>query len=135
MKGRISKRVFQENRARQMFRKTNISYSLIRFSENLACFVFLKHPCWDLPFCLITDDLQGEALITIVSYHFQLHERTAVLYFLLPYLILPEAVVCRCYSKYMFLRLWHISQQRKKQEKLQHKCFHIELAKFLRKFF
>ena len=25
-------------------------------SENLACFVFLKHPCWDLPFCLITND-------------------------------------------------------------------------------
>ena len=28
-KGRISKRVFQENKARQIFRKTNISYSLI----------------------------------------------------------------------------------------------------------
>ena len=49
----ISKRVFQENKARQIFRKTNISYPLIRtrayqgirnvrFSENLACFVFLK---------------------------------------------------------------------------------------------
>ena len=56
-KGQISKRVFQENKARQIFRKTNISYPLIRtrtcvyqgvrnvrFSENLACFVFLKHP-------------------------------------------------------------------------------------------
>ena len=29
-KGRISKRVFQENKARQVFRKTNIFYSLIR---------------------------------------------------------------------------------------------------------
>ena len=29
----------------------------IRFLENLACFVFLKHPFWDSPFCLITDDL------------------------------------------------------------------------------
>ena len=29
-KGRISKRVFQENKARQIFQKTNISYSLIR---------------------------------------------------------------------------------------------------------
>ena len=29
-KGLISKRVFQENKARQIFRKTNISYSLIR---------------------------------------------------------------------------------------------------------
>ena len=56
-KGRISKRLFQENKARQIFRKTNISYPLIRtrtcayqgvrnvrFSENLMCFVFLKHP-------------------------------------------------------------------------------------------
>ena len=29
-KGRISKRMFQENKARQIFRKTNISYPLIR---------------------------------------------------------------------------------------------------------
>ena len=28
--GRISKRVFQENKARQIYRKTNISYPLIR---------------------------------------------------------------------------------------------------------
>ena len=67
-KRRISKRVFQENKARQIFRKTNISYSLIRtrayqgvrnvrFSENLACFVFLKYPFWDSPFCLITDEV------------------------------------------------------------------------------
>ena len=53
-KGRISKRVLQENKARQISRKTNISYPLIRtrtcayqgvrkfrFSGNLACFVFL----------------------------------------------------------------------------------------------
>ena len=63
-KGQISKRVFQENKARQIFRKMNISYLLIhtrkfayqevrntRFSENL----FLKHPFWDSPFFLITD--------------------------------------------------------------------------------
>ena len=25
----------------------------VRFSENLACFVFLKYPFWDSPFCLI----------------------------------------------------------------------------------
>ena len=49
-KVRISKRVFQENKVRQMFRKTNISYPLIGrrtcayqgvrnvcFSENLVC--------------------------------------------------------------------------------------------------
>ena len=53
-KGWLSKRVLQENKARQIFRKTNISYPLIRtrtcayqgvrnvsFLENLACFVFL----------------------------------------------------------------------------------------------
>ena len=27
-----------------------------RFSEKLACFFFLKHPFWDSPFCLITDE-------------------------------------------------------------------------------
>ena len=56
-KGRTSKRVFQERKARQNFRKTNIAYLLIRtractyqgvrnvcFSEILACFAFLKHP-------------------------------------------------------------------------------------------
>ena len=53
-KGRISK---QEIKSRQIFRKTNISYRLmrsrtcayqgvrnVRFSENLTCFVFLLHP-------------------------------------------------------------------------------------------
>ena len=29
----------------------------VRFSENLACLVCLKHPRWDSPFCLITDEL------------------------------------------------------------------------------
>ena len=31
------------------------------FSENLACFVFLKHPYWDSPFYLITDELFDES--------------------------------------------------------------------------
>ena len=70
-KGQISKRVFQENKARQVFRRTNISYPLmrtrtyayqrvrnVRFSENLARFVFLKHPFWDSPFCLIIDEFR-----------------------------------------------------------------------------
>ena len=52
-KGQISKRVLQENKARQISRKTNIPYPLIHkrtcayqgvrnvhFSENLVCFVF-----------------------------------------------------------------------------------------------
>ena len=71
-KGRISKQVFPENKASQIFRKTNISYPLIRtrtcvyqgvrnvrFLENLACFIFSKHPFWDSPFCLIIDDLSN----------------------------------------------------------------------------
>ena len=61
--------VFQENKADQIFRKTNSSYLLIRtrtcahqgvrnvsFSENLTCFLLLKHLFWDSPFCLISDD-------------------------------------------------------------------------------
>ena len=43
-KGRISKRLFQENKARQIFRKRNISYPLIRT------------PMRDSSFCLITDE-------------------------------------------------------------------------------
>ena len=73
-KGQISKWLFQENKSNQKFQKMNISYTLIctrhvhvhvkgvrnvHFSENLACFVFLKHPFWDSPFCLITVDFSG----------------------------------------------------------------------------
>ena len=69
-KGRTSNWVFQENKLRQIFRKTNTSYSLINtrtcayhgvinvcFCENLTRFVFLTHPSWDSPFYLITDNL------------------------------------------------------------------------------
>ena len=31
----------------------------VRFSEKLACFVFLKHPFWDSPLCLITVRTRG----------------------------------------------------------------------------
>ena len=34
----------------------------VRFSENLGCFVFLKHPFWDSPFYLITDELWKNVL-------------------------------------------------------------------------
>ena len=34
-KGRISKRVFQENKARQIFRRTSISYPLIRTRQTI----------------------------------------------------------------------------------------------------
>ena len=30
------------------------------FSENLACFVFLKHPFWDCPFWLIADEINDD---------------------------------------------------------------------------
>ena len=46
-KGRISKRVFQENKVSQIFRNFTCAYQgvrNVRFSGNLACFVFLKHP-------------------------------------------------------------------------------------------
>ena len=62
-KGQISKRVFQENKARQIFRTFLVftcayqGLRSIRFSENLACFVFLNNPFWDSSFCLITDAL------------------------------------------------------------------------------
>ena len=78
-KGQILKRVFQENKARQIFQKMYISYTLIctrtcayqgvrniRFSETMTYFVFLKHPFWDLPFCLITDELLPSDTSTIV---------------------------------------------------------------------
>ena len=50
-KGLIAKQVLQQKKARQIFRKTNIS-------ENLECFFFLLPPFWDLPFCLITADIR-----------------------------------------------------------------------------
>ena len=37
----------------------------VRFSENLTCFVFLKHPFLDFPFCLITDE------ILVILYQFE----------------------------------------------------------------
>ena len=49
-KGRISKRVFRENKARQIFRKTNISYPLIR--TRMCANQGVRNV-----FCLITDDI------------------------------------------------------------------------------
>ena len=72
-KGRISKRVFQENKACQIFRKTIIPYLLIRTSSctyqgarNVRFFgksgvlCFLDTPALRLAlfFCLITDELK-----------------------------------------------------------------------------
>ena len=38
-KGRISKQVLQENKARQIFGRTNISYCLIRTKFGVSCFL------------------------------------------------------------------------------------------------
>ena len=55
-----NKAMLKENKVRQIFQKSNIFYPLrnVRFSENLPCFVFLKHPFGDSPFCLITVNLR-----------------------------------------------------------------------------
>ena len=69
--GRISKQVFKEHKAHQMFRGTNISYPLIRtvrFSENLVCFVFFKHPFWDSSFCLITNELLVHLILSSLNH-------------------------------------------------------------------
>ena len=65
-KGWISKWVFQGNKAPQIFRKNehfltraDQEVSHVRFSENLACFVFLKYQFWDWPFCLITEEMRS----------------------------------------------------------------------------
>ena len=77
-KGRISKRVLQENITRQIFQKTNISYPPdthtpacayqrvrnVRFSENLACFVFFS--------CNIRFDIHPLALLPMILSSFLL---------------------------------------------------------------
>ena len=35
----------------------------VRFSENLACFAFVKHPLWDSPFYFITGEIMQLLLI------------------------------------------------------------------------
>ena len=107
-KGRISKRVFQEKKAREIFRKTNIFYPLIctrtctyqgvknvRFSENFTCFLFLKHPFWDSPFCLITD----EFLYLIVKIMYD----KSLIYNKWFFYLKKNNVRCAKYSEFVFL--------------------------------
>ena len=64
--GRISKRVFQENKARQIFRKTNISYVCVSggkkcsFFGNFGVLCFL--PFLESPFCIITNEFLNDIL-------------------------------------------------------------------------
>ena len=68
-KERISKRVFQENKATFLTSIRTCTYQRVRnvrFSENLACFFFLKHPFWDSPYWLVNDDfLWGSSKIVV----------------------------------------------------------------------
>ena len=48
-----------------LIRSRTCAYQGVRnvcFSENLAGSVFLKHPFWDSPFCLITNELVAQGL-------------------------------------------------------------------------
>ena len=78
-KGESQNGCFKKDKARQNFRKTNISYPLTRtrtcayqgvrnvcFSEILVCFAFLKHPFCDLPFCLIPDEVRFLEIIIVL---------------------------------------------------------------------
>ena len=69
-KGESQNGCFKNTKHVKFSEKTNISYPLIctrtcayqgvrndRFFD-VTCFVFLKHPLWDSPFCLITDEFQ-----------------------------------------------------------------------------
>ena len=72
-KGKISKRVFHENETRQILRNTYVCVSGGKrcsfFSENSTCFVFLKHPFWDSPFCFITNELLSEFHQVVKNMH------------------------------------------------------------------
>ena len=75
--------MFQDNKTHQIFRKTNISYPLItcanqglrnvRFSKNLTCFVFLKHPFLEPLFYLITYEL---TILHVTCSMFRYHSHT-----------------------------------------------------------
>ena len=69
-KGKSQNGCFKKTKHAKFSEKTNIFYPLICtqmcvyqgvknvcFLENLACFVFLKHQFWNLPFCLITNEI------------------------------------------------------------------------------
>ena len=70
-KGQSQSGYFKKTKHAKMFRKTNISYSVldtetylclsggknVRFLKNIVWFVYLKHPFWNSLFWFITDDM------------------------------------------------------------------------------
>ena len=51
---------FQQVNTTELLLETTLAYQVVRnvrFPKNFACFVFLKHPFWYSPFCLITDEI------------------------------------------------------------------------------
>ena len=73
-KGRISKRVFQENKASRIFRKTNIFYSLISTPENL--FILGKvHHYWAYMHWILSRPAAEKALVLVrgISYSHVTH--------------------------------------------------------------
>ena len=51
----------------------------VRFLENLACFVFLKHTFSYSPFCLITNDLRGTNEINLLHEGHPFHQKNILL--------------------------------------------------------
>ena len=109
-KGQISKRMFQENKACQIFRKTNISYPLIRtrtyvyqgvrnvrFPENLAYFASSKHRFWDSSFWLLANELARFAIFSFPWPYWAKIVNGQILYTTL--VTGTKAVVHRCYKK------------------------------------
>ena len=60
---------------------------IFRFSENLACFVFFKHPFWDAPFCPITDILSFELVSWLFLWYLGENGQMPQYYIILLYVI------------------------------------------------
>ena len=110
-KGRISKRVFQENKARQIFRKTNISYPLIR----TLFYLFISVCFSEKPSGLWLAFIECYGLLTVQSSRGALFKGGAL----------------RNFTKFTGK---HLCQSTFKK-RLWHRCFPVNFAKFLRTFF
>ena len=51
----------------------------VRFSENLVCFVFLKHTFCHSPFCLITNDIRDTNKINLLHEDHLFHQKNILL--------------------------------------------------------